>query len=83
MTIQKKSLISSLNTTKKAIVASSPLEAPTASEKPGVKLGTVGRNAKLGTVGHQAKLGTVGHQARLGTVGHQAKLAKFAKLGKI
>jgi hypothetical protein len=53
MTIQKKSLINSLNTTKKALVASTPVagSAAEASVKPGVtKLGTKKLAvAKLGT----------------------------------
>ena len=70
MTIQKKSLISSLNTTKKAIVASSPLEAPTASDK-AVKL------AKPARLARAAKLAKVQNMARF------AKFTNFAKLGKV
>ncbi len=70
MTIQKKSLISSLNTTKKAIVASTPL-APATSGESSVKM------AKA------ARLGKATSMAKLGKATSMAKFAKFAKLGKI
>ena len=62
MTIQKKSLLSSLNTTKKAIVASTPLESPLSNEK-GVKMGKLARAGKLGRLG---KMGRLGRLAKLG-----------------
>ncbi|MGA9545551.1 MAG: hypothetical protein WBQ85_18400 [Candidatus Sulfotelmatobacter sp.] len=65
MTIQKKSLISTLNTTKKAIVASMPLEAPTSKES-GVKMGRLGRMGKLGRLGKMGRLGKLGKLAKLG-----------------
>ncbi len=79
MTIQKKSLISSLNTTKKAIVASSPVETPTSTEKP-VKLAAFGASSKLGRMG---KLGKLGRMGKLGKLGRMGKLGKLGKLGKV
>ena len=75
MTIQKKSLISSLNTTKKAIVASSPVEAPTASEKP-VKLArpAVQRLARPAVAAKFARPAVAAKFAR------PAVAAKFAKI---
>jgi hypothetical protein len=72
LTIQKKSLISSLNTTKKAIVASSPLEAPTPSEKQ-VKMVRLATANRLGAPA--LKLGTAHNR-----MARMAKLARFAKI---
>jgi hypothetical protein len=72
MSIQKKSLISNLSTTKKAIVASAPLGSPISTEKSA-------KMAKLGKVTNLAKLGKMGRLARMAKMG---KLGKFARMGK-
>jgi hypothetical protein len=65
VTIQKKSLISTLNTTKKAIVASTPLESPTSNQS-SVKMGKLARMGKLGKLGKMGRMGKLGKLARMG-----------------
>lgn len=64
LTIQKKSLISSLNTTKKAIVASAPLVQPTSGDS-SVKMAKMAKMAKFAKLAKMAKM---------------AKMAKFGKI---
>jgi hypothetical protein len=81
MSIQKKSLISALKTTKKANVASAPSEpdkkGTSLGTRHGVGLGNKGGAASLGTKGGAASLGTKGGAASLGTKGGAASLARI------
>jgi hypothetical protein len=77
MSIQKKSLISTLKTTKKANIASAPVDTATDAK--------AGQSVKLGQFAHlsRARFGKLGKMGKLGKLGKMGKLGKLGKMGKL